>query len=255
MNFKMNLKTTLKSFAVVALAALPSLANAQDAPVKPNLINLPPQYVFAPQGYDDNDNVQITISGDLPSTCFKSGPATAEVDAKQKTITIKNQSYFYSGCWCLYVSMPFTKTIDVGVLPAGEYNILVETKKGEALPRGKFFVRQASAREPDDYVYALVEGTQVDPSEASTPAGAPKTLKISGLLTSNCMDLAKVKVTYRAPNVIEVQPIVKITNEWSCDSERRPFSQDVTLSPPWAGRTLVHIRSMNGQAVNLVTDF
>jgi hypothetical protein len=229
--------------------ALWPLANT--LPNLPELVTVAPHDVFAPQGFDNNDSAQVTIAGDMLNTCFKAGPATAEVDQVRKTILIRNRAYFYSSCWCLYVLVPYVKTIDLGVLPVGTYKILFEQENGKLQRKGIMPVALSANSGPDDYLYALIDEATVEPKEE----GSPRTLKLSGFLTSSCMELSAVKVLYRAPNVIEVLPIVSIENEAGCDARKRPFVKEVSLNPPWTGLTLVHVRSLNGQALNKVTQF
>lgn len=81
-----------------SVAMIPVKVMAQD--FKPALVVQEPENVFTPMGFDDNDDVQIVLYGNLTDTCHKSGPVYTRVDRDRKTIYVRNTVYFYSGCWC-----------------------------------------------------------------------------------------------------------------------------------------------------------
>lgn len=226
-------------------------ASADSFPKLVEKVNLAPEHVFVPQGFDDNDEAEITIAGSFPNTCYRSGKATAQVDRTAKTIVIKNEDNFFTSCWCLFVLVPYVKTIPVGMLPTGTYTVLVEQTNGERIRQSSLSVAVSANNGPDDYLYPLVEDAKVE----TQGEGKPAKLTLSGQLPSECMELDEVRVAYRAPNVIEVLPIAKIENEADCGQKKREFRKEVLLSPPWKGATLVHIRSLNGQALNKVATF
>jgi hypothetical protein len=247
---------SMRSFSSALLCLFTCLASGATAradllPNLPSLVILPTQEVFAPASFDDNDSAQITLFGELPNTCFKAGPAAAKVDRAAKTIVIRNQSYHYPSCWCLDVRAHYSKTLELGVLPAGRYQVWVEQQNGERKARGTLTISVSTKATPDDHLYAMIEDARVTPADE----GAPKTLELTGVLASSCMELSEVKVAYRAPNVIEVLPIVSIGSGATCDQKRRPLKHEVALSPAWKGPTLVHVRSLNGQALNKVVHF
>src|SRR4051812_23862670 len=72
----------------------------------PRLVRAPVEKVYAPFGFDDNDNSEVVIHGHFPNTCYKTGPATALVDSNAKTITIDAQSYLYGGV-CAQMVVPY----------------------------------------------------------------------------------------------------------------------------------------------------
>ncbi len=233
-----------------ALTIFSATAFANNVPNLPHLITMSPQNIFAPPGFDDNDNVQITLAGDLPSTCFKAGPATATVDPVAKTIRIKNENYTYSSCWCLFLNMPYSKTLDLGPVAAGAYDILTEQSDGTLALKGSLTVAHSTSPEPDDYLYALVESATID-----EPApGAPKDLMLKGKIPSGCLKLKTVQVLARVPQIIEVLPIMEQVPAPCNASAVSSFETRLALPKTVTGTSLIHVRSLNGQAVNLVTD-
>jgi hypothetical protein len=69
------------------------------------------------------------------------------------------------------------------------------------------------------------------------------------------MNLDRVQVLYRVPNVIEVLPYVEYKSGANCIQSSRPFETQVAIQSPWRGKSLIHIRSLNGQSINKVYEF
>lgn len=242
-----NLLFPIIGFSVLSTAT----AFADPLPNLPELVTIAPEHVFSPRGFDNNDNAQITIAGNLPSTCFKTGPVSTRVDHATKTVYVKNQAYFYPGCWCLQVLVPFTQTVDLGVLPVGQYQVVAEQGNGVFHQKSTLPISYSTNSGPDDYLYALVDDAQIEPAHAARS----KVLTISGILASTCMDVSDVRVVYRDGSVIEVLPKVTLRDEAECAPAKIAFKRKVKLSPNWKGETLVHVRSLNGQALNKITEF
>src|SRR4051794_10130550 len=120
----------MKKSLILLTALVASLGAAgstrADDPSKPVLVTIAPKQAYAPPGFDDNDNAQVVITGALPSTCFRFGPATGRVDAEKAQIIIQNRDYSYRSCWCHYTLIPYVKVVDLGLVPAGHYKIVFE---------------------------------------------------------------------------------------------------------------------------------
>lgn len=159
----------------------------------PGLVVVEPKEVFAPPGFDDNDNdnAQLVVAGSFPSNCCKAGPLNSTVDIGKKEIRLRSEAYFQDNCWCLFVEVPFQQTVDLGVLPSGDYKVRAATRDGG----------------------------------------------------------------HRAENAIEVLPVAEMRQGETCRPLLRPFRTQVRIQGRDAsGMTLVHFRSLNGQAVNKVID-
>jgi hypothetical protein len=77
---------------------------------------------------------------------------------------------------------------------------------------------------------------------------------LRGEFNSDCMHLQEVKVLYRAENIIEVLPIATMDEGQNCHTASIPFQSQVNIQSPWKGRTLIFVRSLNGQAISKVVD-
>lgn len=227
-------------------------ALAADA-TQPELVPVIPEHVFIPQGFDNNDNAQVVLSGSFPSTCYRAGPAKAQVDARRKRIIVHSEAYYYPEAVCLRILVPYTITVDVGVLQAGSYRVMMEREDGDLVTRGEFPVAVSANSGPDDELYALVQEARLGPPTDESLRTGKRELTISGTMTSSCLHIREVKTVYRDNNVLEVLPIAHMDgNNPACATVMTPFEEKLVIDAPWNGDALVHIRSMNGQALNKV---
>ena len=226
---------------IAAILAAPIMAFAVD------VIDYAPATVFAPIGFDSNDNAQLILDGTFPNTCYKVGEANVKVDKTHMRIEVRDTALHYKGGVCLYMLVPYFKTVNLGVLSEGKYELVVMAKDGTATRAGSMDVSKATTTEPDDYLYAPVEEATMD------QAGTEPLLTIRGSFTKSCYRIKEVRVmTFTTPNsMIEVLPIAEEDGS-VCRDEQRSFEEKVVIKNAPTGRTLLHIRSLNGQAVNRV---
>jgi hypothetical protein len=239
------------SMSVVLGSALLGMSAFADLPgLQPDLVTADVDHVFVPSGFDDNDNSQIVITGTLPSTCFKTGPAEYVVDKVTKTVTVKAQSYYYQSDWCLFVVVPYMQALDLGPIRAGGYKVMVENKTGNLGELSEFSVAQSTNPGPDDYLYAPVNEARVD------ALGEGKvSVQLVGAFPNTCLELDEVKVFQNTANVIEILPTAKMKRAGAigCAAKMVPFSKTISIDSKWKGSSLIHVRSLNGQAINNVT--
>lgn len=238
----------LAIFPVVG--SLRALADGGAFPA-PELTKILSENVFVPQGFDDNDNVQLIVHGQLINTCYKAAPPLVEVDRARHLITVSAQSYVYSGCWCLEVLAPITQTVDLGLLPAGKYRVVESDLSGRLIHDVSLPVAVSASAAPDDLLYAPVKQARLE----SSTTNSKKTLVLSGAFSSSCLEMQEVKVLSRTPHILEVLPIAAYKAGSDCKPKTRPFEVRVNLPSVEPGDTLVYVRSLNGQAISLVEPF
>jgi hypothetical protein len=199
--------------------------------------------VYAPLGFDSNDNVQIVAEGFFSNSCYRPGPVDVNIDQNKKIIKIRSLAYHYSGM-CLQVILPFDRVIDLGILQPGNYSIIQEGSpdKLEVLK-----VIRATSRNADDYIYAPISQAYFREKN-----GAPE-IELSGEFTNSCMRLVDTKIMVQ-PKVILVQPIAALDAGADCQTGKFPFSKIVPLENVPKGRYLLHVRSMNAKAINTLVD-
>jgi len=233
------------SYLIMAVGLFGAAQITQADDMLPKTVTVAIQKAYIPTGFDDNDRAQITIEGSFPNTCYKVGPYATKVDPQTRTVTIQQQAYLYKGV-CLQVMVPFNQTIDLGLMNTGEYKI-VDSTKGSAL--GNIEIDKATKSEADEFLYAPMTDAYI----TSDPETSNHTLIINGAFTDRCTVFEDIKVHY-TNDVIIVQPIVKHIAERGCGQQKTRFTKTVELKKDLTGVYLLHVRSMNGQAINKIVD-
>ncbi len=231
--------------AMLSLAMLATVSRGGDIPSE---VGWPLQKAYIPVGFDDNDKVQITVTGEFPNTCFHVGPYSSKVDENAKIIYLEQKAYSYLAM-CLDILIPFSQTIDVGLVPAGNYAV-IDSSTGTQV--GRTSISRAVNAGPDDFLYAVVN----DASVHATGTKGKNELTLSMQFTDRCTKLGKVDVHYYN-DVIVVQPIaarIADANHERCAPANTRFQFTQPLQDGVSGSFLLHVRSMNGQAINKVVE-
>jgi hypothetical protein len=219
-------------------------------PKKPQLVIVTPTKVFTPYGFDDNDNAQVVVQGNFPNTCYKVGPVETAINPRTHEVRLTSYAYFYDGCWCLDVLVHFTQVVNLGVLDKGQYKVEIQSKDGASHELATLPIAAARSPGPDDHLYAPVREASLE----SPASDGSRILVLRGNFPNTCMKYQETKIFYRAPNTIEVLPLSVMSGQ-DCRDVSSPFEIKVALKPTQTGETLIHIRSLNGQSVNLTTEF
>lgn len=228
--------------AAVFVLALSSIANAQTSPTKVSALF---NKMYAPGGFDSNDHVQFVGEGHFRNSCYRPAPESVRIDETAKTISVGPVAYEYSG-FCLQVILPFQRVVDVGILSAGNWEVL-EKDGNTKLSLGKITIAPALSNNPDDSLYAPVSQAFFHQS------GNVSRFTVTGNFPNSCMKLNDVKVTLEK-EVIVLQPFAELALRENCTSGSFPFSKIVSIKAIPTGRYLLHVRSMNGNAVNNLID-
>jgi hypothetical protein len=247
----------MKSIRILMMLVAVSMAGgatqAYANAFEPVLKSITPEKVFTPAGFDSNDHSQIIVAGSYRNTCYKVAPDEATVDADKFKIYVRSRAYFYDGCFCAMVLVPYVKTIELGVLKAGKYDVYFEDATGAMKQTSSLNVAVSPTAEPDNYVYAPLTDAAVDTSTV----GADPVLMLKGRFTSTCMKIREVKINFVQGNVVEVLPIMADKpdeyNDPSCKDASIPFEERVVVKGAPKGQTLFHIRALNGKALNVVS--
>lgn len=198
--------------------------------------------IYAADGFDSNDLVQITGEGMFRNTCYRQAEPTVSVDEETHTITVGPVAYEYSGL-CLQFVLPFQRTIDIGILKAGRWTV----EQGSHQKLGAFSVKAASTNSADDYLYAPI-------SQAfyRRNAGANEVL-LTGSFPNDCMVLDNEKVSIQSEAIV-IQPIARVENRAGCKDGKFAFTKVISIPLIPTGRYLLHVRSMGGNAMSSLID-
>lgn len=251
-------KSLLESLICAVLACGMASTNASGAEIKsvpnggpfpaPLLVQIAADAIYAPPGFDDNDNAQIVVHGSLDNTCFKAAPPLVETDRANHLIKVTAQAHLYDGGWCLQIVTPFTYSVDLGILKAGHYHVVEYNAVGGLLHEASLPIAVSISAAADDFLYAPVKSVRLDTS------GPKRAVILNGTFASDCMEMQEVTVLHRVKDVIEVLPVATYKSDRICQLDPRPFEVRVELPEVTPGQKLIHVRSLNGQAINLVED-
>lgn len=237
------MKKLIYSTLIAAIGFAPVLVNAGNV----ETIDYAPTTVFTIKGFDSNDNSQLVLDGLFPNTCYKVSETSVIVDKANKRIDVKDKAYHYKGGVCLYMLVPYFKTVNLGMLPEGAYDVFVHDRTAPVTKAGTLNINKATSENPDDFLYAPVEEVVVDQN------GPTPVLTIRGTFSQSCLKVKDMFVRYDSNNIV-VQPIAE-RDGTTCHNNPTKYEESVALTNAPTGRVLLHIRSLNGQAVNRVLTF
>lgn len=233
-------------------------ATASPAPPANDLkmVEVPIAHVFVPEvGFDDNDNVEVVLDGVLPNGCYSIGNADVQVkDAHRITARLFAKVQTLGVCadqdklpLQLRPPVPYTITQSLGTLPMGDYRVFFPRP---LLTEGirTFNVAHAKTMSVDDYPYAAVSGIWIgdlvrgDQNMQATLVGS---------MTADCSLLTQTDIhVRREDDVYVIEPVLEFKPNVLCAFVMSPFERQIDLGRAAAGRYLLHVRSMNGNAVS-----
>ena len=238
--------------SVVAMVLLSPAAQSSDLE-KPNTVDMLPSFVYSPVGFDDNDNAQIVFEGFYPNTCYRAGLTYYNVDQEKKVIKIINQAYFHPKSVCAMVIIPYKKVINLGLLKEGKYSVQFrsdESGQEKYYQLSNLQVVQAGGMGQDNFLYLPIESAYIVKNHSD---GYPRVV-VKGHFKTSCMSFDKAVVQNpRGSNTLVVLPIAKLSNK-NCEQINKEFSYSIKIPYKNMGRVMIHIRSLNGQAANLIED-
>jgi hypothetical protein len=245
-----NSNTVISTAVFIQTAFLPQALAMSESP-SVTREPAPVEKVFVPQGFDNNDNVEVVIQGRFPNACMKTGPVSKTIDPATRTIALKPEVYVYRGEPCAQVIVPFVQRVTFGTLPEGEWKIIVEGMPSiSPLP---LVIEKARSAAPDDFLYAPVDEVVLLPGTL----GSRQKLVISGnwpqLQASGCFALVEIRTHLGSDNTLVVQPISQILPASRCPrqaSRKRVFQGSVLLEKPLLNDSLIHVRTLNGESLN-----
>lgn len=236
----------MKKVALILSLALSVIVANVSYAQEPKVEGVTFSTTYLPGGFDSNDNVQIIAEGAFRNSCYRPAVASAVVNKNTKTISISGKSYVYEG-FCIQMIVPFHQVINVGVLPPGKYEV-VQPASENRYELGELKIKPRSSTAADDYLYAPVSQAYFAYDREGNPF-----IRITGYFTNSCMSMKDLLVDVK-DNVIVVQPIAQMKESGTCNKGRFKFSKAIDISDVELGRYLLHVRSLNGQAINTLID-
>lgn len=226
--------------------ALASFATAQaDESRTGDLVRIDATAVFVPVGFDDNDEAEVVVDGFLPSGCYRQAKPELAIDHVARTIEITPMARRFAAP-CVEVLVPYFFEVKLGQLEPGSYAVEVRgatTSLTESLP-----VKHAIGTTPDDFDYLPVDDVRVD---RNAETGGLEAV-IYGRFTNRCMSWGRALVEDNG-KTLNILPIMAFdtTPGANCRTVEMRYKQTIALpATVSAGRHLLHVRSLNGDAMN-----
>jgi len=210
------------------------------------VVTVEAEYLFVPQGFDDNDNAQVVLDGWLDNSCHKPHDVKVTKNDELNTIEVSAQAKLMTGAVCTQALERFTIVADLGMLPPGLYEVYTNP----AVPTKALHIEEAASAGPDEQQYAHIEEVEVQFFPARKDESRWE-LVVKGVLGLTCQHLSEIQVEDGGDTIV-VLPLIEERFE-ECQPSPRPFVQSVIL-PDYDddGRYLAHVRGAKGQSINKV---
>lgn len=202
--------------------------------------------IHIPPGYDDNDQIEVTLDGYLHD-CERLAQPEVTVEfsntlSDRHKINIKQNTRKAEPC--LISVVPFTSTVVVNeYLPAGKYKVIAENVVGE------FEVKAATVGAVDEHPYAPIDSVNIEQDPISKKFYAV----LRGRWQESCIEFDGTILPKKVGTIIEILPTVRINQSSDCWENETLFVKRVELpSNLVEGHYLVHVRSMSGASFNVL---
>ncbi len=209
-----------------------------------DLTPVPAEGLFVPRGFDDNDDIVVTLDGYLPSPCYQLAQAQITRDLEHGRIYVQPMARVV-GTLCPAVIVPYIQSVSLGRFARGTYRVIT----GDGKQNQPLVVERAPIPTKDDYLYAPVDTAQV------APYGSGYVAVLTGRFTNSCLRMRAIPVT-SSGRTLQVLPIMELTKVDAagrpCRRVETPFRVTQRLPSLHSGRYLLHVRSLNGQSINTV---
>jgi hypothetical protein len=194
--------------------------------------------LYIPEGYDNNDLVEIVIMGRLPDLCHRN--PTHEVIREGNTFKIYLYAYYVPNKPCRRLSVPFMDKVNLGMLPQNTYAIELHGVKDKKQV-SRLVIKDAINSLQDDVNYGNVMGIREEENS--------RRIELIGTNPFNCLKLDKLEADIQE-KVIVLRPHFRM--EGRCEEVPSPFSifYEVPFLKDHPQGVLLHVRAMDGKSYN-----
>ncbi len=234
-----------------ALCLAPNKARSATTQEEATEVNV--SAVFLPQhGFDDNDHIVMVLTGELPHICYTLGETKIEKEGHvirvHQYAWIRKTGFCGNGDLDPDLAANFETEVSLGQLETGKYEIQFHQDENKLGTRS-FGIAVAETADIDDYAYAAV--TDIISPKVIFDDEQVKVV-IQGTLNSTCEHLQEPLRVEKQGDVFVVMPIIDRGKNQPCRRQRTEFHHELNLGVMHTGSYLVHVRAMNGKAVNRI---
>lgn len=236
------MRTAISISLILLGALLIPLTQANSAPTTETVV-IAPEHIYVPLGFDSNDQVEIVIEAQLPNLCYSGPTIQKEIVGNEIRLELTATRRLGPEIQCAQVVVPVAETVNLGVLNAGDYSIVVNGGDRSEM-QSMVAVTDAPIAPTDNHIYANVDAIEQVPGE--------RRFILKGYTPSDCLVLDRVDYVYNEVDTLAVLPIMRKVRE-SCPMKMVPFA--FALDVPAAvtvEKFLIHARAMDGKSVNRI---
>lgn len=225
----------MKSLSPLLLAMLfNASAFAVDAPV---------EHLYVPEGFDNNDTVEVVVTGTFPNPCYARSETTATVKGDVIEVRV-HATVAPDSERCEALPVPFKESVTLGTLQGGSYTINVN-----GMLKERMVIKEASSNSVDDHLYAAV-----DYIELGFTGGASGSAFLIGK-HHKCTSFDRVEIISNGKDTYSILPIMKRISsncEKSFSSEPIEVNFDARALPH--KNFLLFVRTMDGKSVSALVE-
>lgn len=204
---------------------------------------VPVDAAFIPAGFDNNDNVELVVTGYLPDLCHKAPSAKVQITGNMIEVKVTSLYYGDTRPFCPEMVVPFTQTVQLGVMDEGQYEVVVNEKTPWA-QKEKMKITKSSSVMVDDYNYAYVQYIDKEVGDNK--------VALRGYNPSDCFVLDKIDFISNRKDTYSILPKMKQVKDF-CPMKMMPFSYSWNVPEKLKGKKiLLHVRTMDGNSVNTI---
>jgi len=232
-----------------AISALISVGLCFNAyAILPDVVEAPVDHIFVPNGFDNNDHVEVIVTGKFPNPCYTRNKY--DVKIKNDVINIDVTSLSMDDpAYTKFepLKIPFTEVVNVGNLQGGDYKIIVN-KGGEYEKEDSISIATTSSTSIDDNIYAMV-----DYVETGFTGGASGDAMLVAQSPSPCLVLDRVDYLTNNKDTLSVLPIMKKISS-NCPEKRERLEIPIKFDPAKFkyAQILLFVRTIEGRSVNTI---
>lgn len=213
----------------------------------PGIIEAPLDHLFIPSGFDNNDTVEVVVTGVFPNSCYSRNKVT--VDQTDDTIKIHVNSLLTSPddqSKCLPMQVPFKEVVNVGNLQAGSYKVVANEASSNL--KDSLEVTEAPTNSVDDHIYA-----QVDYIDLGFAGGAGGSAFLMAQLPSPCLEFDRVEYVSNGKDTLSILPIMKKVSDF-CPMKMVPYIIPIKFNAEEfaSKKVLLFSRTIEGKSVNTI---
>lgn len=216
--------------------------------ILPDVVEAPIDHVFVPNGFDNNDHVELIVTGKFPNPCYVRNKYEVKISndvIKVDVTSLSMDDPAYTKCEPLKI--PFTEVVDIGNLQGGNYKVIIN-QGGKYEKRDSIEIGTASSDSVDDNIYAMV-----DYVETGFTGGASGDAILIAQSPSPCLVLDKVKYLSNDNDTLSVLPIMKKISS-NCPEKRERLEIPIKFDPSKFKyeKILLFVRTIEGRSVNTI---